>query len=126
MASRVLIVDDNDGIRLGVRLYLQACGFEVVEAADCATAVRIFEESPLDLAVLDYSLPDGNALELLDRAAALQPAMKVVVLTAYPSAKLAQDAFSRGAARFLIKPIELGDLRKLIDELLAGASSGGG
>jgi DNA-binding NtrC family response regulator len=124
--SRVLIVDDNDGIRLGVRLYLQGCGYEVVEASDCAAAARLFEERALDIAVLDYSLRDGNALDLLDRAAVLQPDMKVVVLTAYPSAKLAQDAFSRGAARFLIKPIELGELRMLIDALLSGASSGGG
>ena len=122
--SRVLIVDDNDGIRLGVRLYLQRCGYEVVEASDCAAAARLLGESTLDIAVMDYSLRDGNALDLLDRAAALQPNMKIVVLTAYPSAKVAQDVFSRGAARFLIKPIELGELRTLIDELLSGSSSG--
>jgi DNA-binding NtrC family response regulator len=115
---RILIVDDNDGIRLGVRLYLQGCGFEVLEASDCATAVRALRGDALDLAILDYSLPDGTALELIHEARAAQPQAKVVVLTAYPSVKLAEEVQERGAARFLIKPIELSDLRKVLDELL--------
>lgn len=116
---RILIVDDNDGIRLGVRLYLEACGFEVLAAADCATAVRLLKAASADLAILDYSLGDGTALDLLEVANAVRPRPEIVVLTAYPSATLAEEAQKRGAARFLIKPIELDELRAVLEELLA-------
>jgi len=115
--TRVLLVDDNQGIRLGVHLYLEACGFVVTDAADCELALRLVNEQPFDVAVLDYSLPDGNALAVLAEIGAVQPAMKAIVLTAYPSATLKEAALQSGAERFLTKPIELAALRSLLDEL---------
>ena len=118
-ATRVLVLDDNQGIRRGVTLYLEACGFEVLDAADCASALHLLGEMAFDVAVLDYSLPDGTALAVLERIGTAQPRMKAVVLTAYPSETLAETTLRFGAARFLTKPIDLRDLRLLIDELAA-------
>ena len=119
-AIRVLILDDNQGIRLGVRLYLEACGFEVRDAADCASALRLLGEHAFDVAVMDYALQDGTALSVLETIATVQPAMKTIVLTAYPSATLAATTAQSGAARFLTKPIDLSVLRGVIDELASG------
>ena len=121
--TRVLLVDDNQGIRLGVHLYLEACGFDVQDAADCAAALRLVNERTFDVAVLDYSLPDGNALGVLAEIAAVQPAMKAIVLTAYPSDTLKQATLQSGAERFLTKPIELAALRALLDELAQGQAA---
>ena len=121
--TRVLIVDDNQGIRLGVRLYLEACGFDVIDAADCASALRLVNERAFDIGVLDYSLPDGNALSVLREIGAVQPSMKAIVLTAYPSETLAETTLQSGAARFLTKPIELDKLRALLDELTQGQAA---
>jgi DNA-binding NtrC family response regulator len=118
-ATRVLVLDDNQGIRRGVTLYLEACGFEVLDAADCASALHLLSEISFDVAVLDYSLPDGTALAVLERIGAAHPRMKAVVLTAYPSQTLAETTQQYGAARFLTKPIDLSDLRLLLDELVA-------
>jgi DNA-binding NtrC family response regulator len=115
--ARVLLVDDEPGIRLGVRTYLEACGFDVLDASDCAAAVRLLHAHTFDIAVLDYALPDGTALAMLAEIAKLQPAMKAIVLTAYPSDPLARAALEAGAKVFLTKPIELATLRSLLDEL---------
>jgi len=123
-ATRVLIVDDNQGIRLGVRLYLEACGFEVRDAADCASSLRLLDEVAFDVGVLDYSLPDGTALTMLQEIHLRQPALRVIVLTAYPSAALAQAVLDAGAARFLTKPIEMATLRDLLDHLASGGADG--
>ncbi|HYT77227.1 MAG TPA: response regulator [Vicinamibacterales bacterium] len=121
--TRVLVLDDNQGIRLGVRLYLEACGFEVLDAADCASALQLLSERAFDVGVLDYSLPDGTALAVLEKIAIVQPDMKAVVLTAYPSESLAETAQRCGALRFLTKPIELGELRLLLDELAGNGAT---
>ncbi len=101
--TRVLVLDDNQGIRLGVRLYLEACGFEVLDAADCASALQLLSERA--------------------KIAIVQPDMKAVVLTAYPSESLAETAQRCGALRFLTKPIELGELRLLLDELAGNGAT---
>jgi DNA-binding response OmpR family regulator len=110
-------VDDEPGIRLGVRTYLEACGFDVVDASDCASAMQLLRSRPFDVGVLDYALPDGNALAVLAEIAKVQPAMKAIVLTAYPSDTIKRSALESGASMFLTKPIELVALRALLHEL---------
>jgi len=121
---RVLIVDDEPGIRLGVCTYLDACGFDVRDASDCASAVQLLHSHTFDIGVLDYALPDGTALAMLAEIARVQPAMKAIVLTAYPSDTLARDALESGAMRFLTKPIELATLRTLLHELTGTTGDG--
>lgn len=110
-------MDDEPGIRLGVRTYLEACGFDVLDASDCATAVQLLHAHTFDVGVLDYALPDGTALAMLAEIARVQPAMKAIVLTAYPSDTLARTVLASGAQMFLTKPIELAALRALLHEL---------
>ena len=114
---RVLLVDDEPGIRLGVRVYLEASGFDVLDATDCASAMQLLYVRTFDVGVLDYALPDGTALMVLAEIAKVQPAMKAIVLTAYPSDTLARTAIESGATRFLTKPIELAALRALLLEV---------
>jgi DNA-binding NtrC family response regulator len=120
----VLLVDDEPGIRLGVRTYLEACGFDVLDASDCASAVRMLHTHTFDIGVLDYALPDGTVLAMLAEIAKVQPGMKAIVLTAYPSDTLARTVLEAGAKMFLTKPIELATLRSLLDELIGATDAG--
>ena len=122
--ARVLIVDDEPGIRLGVRMYLEASGFDVLDAHDCASAMQMLYVRTFDVGVLDYALPDGTALMVLAEIAKVQPAMKAIVLTAYPSDTLARTAIESGATMFLTKPIELEALRTLLVDLTGPADAG--
>jgi DNA-binding response OmpR family regulator len=117
---RMLLVEDNEGIRVGIRMYFEAHGFQVSAAADCASATRLLDAGSMDLVILDYSLPDGTAPGLIARIKAAQPRAPIIVLTAYPSASLAAEVRSRGAAVSLVKPVELAYLRSVVDYLISG------
>ena len=117
MGRRILLVDDEAGIRFGVRDYLESHGFEVVEATSCKEAEAVFERAPADAVILDHRLPDGNALELLARLRAIEATVPVVILTAYATIELAVAAIKQGAEHFLTKPVELSALLVVLNRL---------
>lgn len=116
MRRRVLLVDDDAGIRFGVRDYLESHGFDVVEATSCKEVEAVFERAPADAVVLDR-LPDGNALELLARLRAIEATVPVVILTAYATIELAVAAIKQGTEHFLTKPVELAALLVILNRL---------
>ena len=116
--KRVLLVDDEPAVRFGVCDFLRGRGFEVVEAEGCAEAEAAFRKAPPDIAIVDYSLPDGNALELLPRFRELDPSVPVVILTAHGSVDLAVKAIKEGAEQFLTKPVQLEALAVILERLI--------
>jgi DNA-binding NtrC family response regulator len=108
--SRLLIVDDEAGSRLGVRSYLEGHGYDVDEADTVGAAIRILHTQVPDVALVDYSLPDGTALELMAQIKQQGIDVPVVVLTGHGSIELAVLAVKEGAEQFLTKPVELGSL----------------
>ncbi len=114
MADKVLLVEDQEPLRLAVGEYLEGCGFEVVEASTCEAARRVFAEQHPTVAVLDYHLPDGTALDLLRDFKRSDPFVPLIILTAFGSIDLAVDAMKAGAEQFLTKPVELAALAIVI------------
>ena len=105
--KRVLIVDDEPGIRFGLRDYLEAKGFEVEESSAVRDSLDKFQSFHPDVVVADYLLEDGNALDMLAQIKAAAPDAPVVILTAHGSIDLAVRAIKEGAEHFLTKPVEL-------------------
>ncbi len=118
MKARILIVDDEAGIRLGVRRYFEAKGFEVETAEGCRAAEALFAARPPDAVLLDYRLNDGSGVELLERLKKLQADVPMVMLTAYGSIELAVDAVKAGADQFFTKPLDLAALQVVLERLL--------
>jgi DNA-binding NtrC family response regulator len=116
--NKILIVDDEDSIRLGLRGFLEAHGYAVSEADSCLKARELFQVSRPDVAVIDYRLHDGNALDLLRAFKQADPDVPLIVLTAYGSIELAVQAVKEGAEQFLTKPIELPALHVILQRLL--------
>lgn len=116
--TRILIVDDEDSIRFGMRGFLESRGYGVVDADSCQRARELFQASPPDVAVIDYRLHDGSALDLLRDFRRLEPDVPVIVLTAYGSIDLAVQAIKEGAEQFLTKPIEMPALHAILKRLL--------
>jgi len=118
-----LVVDDDAGIRFGIVEFLSARGWETHEAADGASAERQFAAVSPDVSVVDHSLPDGTALDVLARIRDLDATAPVVVLTGHASIGLAVRAIQAGADQFLTKPVDLptleGLLRRLVDDTRA-------
>lgn len=115
---RILVADDEPGVRLGIRDFFDSKGFEVEEADSCAAAEAVFRDSRPDAAILDYQLPDGDGLELLRRLREIGPEVPIIILTAHGSIDLAVRAIKEGAEHFLTKPVELAALLVILNRVL--------
>jgi len=97
--NQVLLVEDDRGIRFGIRKFLPGRDFDVDEADTLKQGEEIFKQSRPDIVILDYSLPDGNALEILPRLKTSDPSIPVVILTGHGSIDLAVRAIKELAVR---------------------------
>jgi|CXWL01.1.fsa_nt_gi DNA-binding NtrC family response regulator len=111
---RILLVDDDQDVRLPLKRYLQGHGFEVREAEGVATALESFKMARPDLALVDFSLGDGDGMDLLRSLKALDPALPVIMLTGHGTIDLAVQAIKEGAEQFFTKPVELPALEVVI------------
>jgi two-component system, response regulator RegA len=119
----ILVVDDEQDACTMLHRILSAKGHEVVTFTDGQAALLWLEHRNPQLAVLDLRLQGMDGIALLRLIRLSNSQVKVVILTAYPSAETAGQALRSGAARYLIKPIEIDELEANIDELLS--STGG-
>jgi DNA-binding NtrC family response regulator len=116
--NRILIVDDDEAIRFGLRDFLETQGYRVDEAATALAAEAAFRDARPDVVVTDYRLPDGDALALLPRLRAIADQVPVILLTAHGSVELAVQAMKEGAEHFLTKPVTLPALQVVIERSL--------
>jgi len=116
--DRVLIVAEEKETCGQVRDYLKDKGFKVATAGTCVRAEEIWRATRIDIAILDYTLPDGDALELIPRLKAIDDSIPIIVLTGYGSIDLAVEALRLGAEHFLPKPAELAILYVMIQRSL--------
>jgi len=116
--NKVLVVDDESGVRFGIRDFLEQHGYEIEEADSCLDAQHLFRSSRPDIVIADYMLPDGTALDLIPRLKDIDPDIPLLVLTAHGSIDLAVRAIKEGAEQFLTKPLELPTLQVILQRLL--------
>jgi len=108
--ARLLIVEDEPGLRFSLAEFLSGSGFEVAESSSCEQALRVARDWLPDLVVMDYRLPDGDALTLLPRLRRAAPEVGVVLLTGHGTIELAVRAMKAGADHFFTKPVSLVEL----------------
>lgn len=116
--NRILIVDDEPGVRFGIRDFLELQGYEIDEAENCREAQDLFRTSRPDVVIADYMMTDGTALDLLPRLKEINPDTPLLILTAHGSIDLAVRAIKEGAEQFLTKPLELPALAMILKRLL--------
>jgi DNA-binding NtrC family response regulator len=112
--NRILLVDDDPVIRFGIRSFLESQGMQVTEADNVQRAQEKFRATCPDAAIVDFSLPDGDGLELLEHFKNIDPDLPVIVLTGQGSIEVAVRAIKQGAEQFLTKPVELPALHTLL------------
>ncbi len=117
-AARVLVVDDDPGVRYTLREILASEGLAVDEAADGAEALARFEAQPAALVVTDLRMPGMDGMELLRRLAAHSPPPRVVMITAHGSERQAVEAMKAGAYDYFRKPFENEELLAVVRRAL--------
>jgi DNA-binding NtrC family response regulator len=116
--DRILIVEDEPVVLFGIRDFLESRGFEVDEATSLEQTRAVYQRTRPDAVVLDYLLPDGNALDLLRELHEMDPQLPIIVLTGHASIDLAVRAIKEGAEHFLTKPVELPALSVVVERAL--------
>ena len=102
---RVLVVDDEEVVRLGYRRVLAADEFRVQAAGNGPEALTMMVGDPFDVVLLDMRLPGMDGLEVLRAIKERWPQSEVVVVTGYPSIDTAKEAVKLGAYDYLAKPV---------------------
>ncbi len=115
---RILVVDDEESHRIMLRAVLKDEGYEVVEAADGSEAVRAVEQEPFDLILLDVRMKTMDGIEALNEIRKISPLIPVLIMTAYASVKTAVEALKAGAFDYLTKPLDIEELKVLIEKAL--------
>src|SRR5258708_7316829 len=100
----ILVVDDESEIREGLELLLRGEGYGVSSAATRESGLEKLEQHPYDLLLLDVSLPDRNALDMLKEIHRRDPQLSVVLITAYGSIEMARAAFNNRAIDYITQP----------------------
>lgn len=110
-AIRVLVIDDEDAARYGVRLALEKQGYQVEEAANGGVALEMIGSFAPDVIVSDVNMPVLDGISLLAVVRQKENAPLVILMTAYGSEDVAAEALRRGAYDYLAKPFNLDQLR---------------
>ena len=115
---RILLVDDDMASLEVLREVLTRVGYDTVSAESGYEALQIVQETSIDLALLDFNLPDTTGAELLQQIKRFQPRVPAIIMSANTSQGVKFDVFEAGAYTFISKPIDLPQLLKFVSRAL--------
>ena len=116
MTNRILVIDDEEALRLLYTSELARAGYQVESAADADEAMEMFSKQHYDLAVVDIEMPGLNGLELLGKLREIDPSTPLVLNSAFSTYKA--DFKSWVADGYIVKSSDLEPLKSKIKELL--------
>jgi two-component system, NtrC family, nitrogen regulation response regulator GlnG len=112
--GRILVVDDDEAIRVVITEALRQDGHDVRTAASVAEQVLVFESFDPDVLITDVMLPDGNGLDQLPGILAQKPGLPIIILSAQNTLTTAVRATEQGAFEYLPKPFDLDELCRAV------------
>jgi DNA-binding response OmpR family regulator len=124
--SRILFVEDHDDTRELMALVLEQANYEVITTPSIAGALTLAESDKFDLFVLDSLLGDGNGIDLCKSIRRMDHATPILFCSARAYDSDMNEAFSSGAQRYLVKPIDIGLLCRTVAELINGPNGSDG
>ncbi|WP_276318876.1 response regulator [Longirhabdus pacifica] len=114
--KKVLIVDDQAGIRVLLYEVLSNEGYQAFVAANGKEAMQMIEKSKPHLMLLDMKIPGMNGLEILKHTKQKDPNIKVIMMTAYGEIEFVNQAMEEGACMHFTKPFDIDELRKAVKQ----------
>ena len=116
MPTKILLVDDEQGFVEAMAKRLGKRGFTVGTALSGADGLKSLENDPVDVVVLDVKMPGMDGIEVLKTIKALYPLTEVIMLTGHATVESAIEGMKFGAFDYLMKPCEMEELLRKIDE----------
>src|SRR3954469_5809297 len=112
---RVLVVDDDTPHAEAVAESLERVGYDCTVATSGREGVRLIEEQEFDIVLTDLLMSDVGGMEVMSKAKEVLPDSEVVILTGHNTIKAAVSAIQAGAAQYLLKPLDIAELRAVVD-----------
>jgi two-component system, NtrC family, response regulator HydG len=116
--NSILVVDDDRAHRTMLRTLLKGWGYSVDETDDGSTAIDMVKEGPYDLILMDIRMIRVSGLEALVEIKAVNPAIPIIIMTAYSSVESAVEALKNGAYDYLTKPLDFDELKIAISRAM--------
>jgi DNA-binding NtrC family response regulator len=111
---RILIVEDDEGLRQVIHIQLEREGYEIASTPSAEEALAILEKSPHHLVITDLGLPGISGIDLLKRVRVEYPEAAIILMTAFGTVQTAIEAMKAGAYDYITKPIHPFELKALV------------
>jgi len=116
--KNVMVVDDDHAHRTMLKTLLGGWGYNITEADDGSTAIEKVKQQPFDLALMDIRMLKVSGIEALEKIKAINPAIPVIIMTAYSSVETAVEALKKGAYDYMTKPIDFDKLKLTMERAM--------
>ena len=120
-SKKILIVDDEAIVRESLRDWLTYAGYDLTVAENGETALELAGTNDFDIMILDVRLPGKTGIRILREIKEIKPRIRSIVITAYPTVELAEEARQLGAIEYLTKPVVPTELEKLVRQALSNS-----
>lgn len=122
-SHKILIVDDQNGIRVLLTEVFSSEGYKTYQAANGKLAIELVKKEAPDLVLLDMKIPGMDGLEILKHIKKIDPQVKVIMMTAYGELDMIKEASDSGALMHFTKPFDIDELRAAVNMELRGGHS---
>lgn len=123
--KKVLIVDDQNGIRVLLMEVFGSEGYQTFQASNGKMALEIVKSESPDLVLLDMKIPGMDGLEILKRIKEINRDIKVIMMTAYGELDMIKEATELGALMHFTKPFDIDEMRTVVNMQLRGGGTRG-
>ena len=117
--AKILVVDDESGMREFLEIMLSAEGYNVTLASGGKEASELLEHEHFDLVVTDIKMKDLDGIEVLKKAKTIDPDAIVILISAFATAETAVEAMKEGAYDYIPKPFKLNEFKRIVQEALS-------
>lgn len=118
MQKKILIVDDQHGIRMLLSEIFSSEGYDIFQASNGKMAIELTENNAPDLVLLDMKIPGMDGIDILRHLKLIMPSVIVVMMTAYGELDIIKQATDLGAIMHFSKPFDIDEIRLAVNFLL--------
>ncbi len=116
---RLLVVDDDEGVRENLSELLRLASYEVISASNANEALEKLGTADVDLLLTDFRMPGSSGLDLISAARSEDPDLQAILMTAYGDGFTEIESVRRGAIGYVTKPFEADEIIALVEKILA-------
>jgi len=123
LKKKLLIVDDQNGIRILLMEVFSSEGYETYQASNGKLALEIVRSASPDLVLLDMKIPGMDGLDILKHIKSIDSSIKVIMMTAYGELDMIKEATDLGAIMHFTKPFDIDELRNAVNNQLRSSNN---